>query len=62
MDDKTLLEEMGFDSRRLQMTTEEWIAPLKREIDELDRLLNEEAKLLGLPPVDQDASASSKRR
>jgi len=53
---------MGFDPRLLGMTTEEWIAPLKREIDELDRLLNEEAKLLGLPPVDQDYPASSKRR
>jgi hypothetical protein len=62
MEDKTFLPKPILTSRRSQITTEEWIAPLKREIEELDRLLNEQAELLGLPPLDQPASASSNRR
>lgn len=44
------------------MTTEERLAPLDRELEKLDQLLNEEAKLLGLPPPDYPASDSSNRR
>jgi hypothetical protein len=62
MEDKTFPPHPILTSRRSRMTTEEWIAPLKREIEELDRLLNEQAELLGLPPVDQPHSASNSHR
>jgi hypothetical protein len=49
-------------SRREYQTTEEWLAPLDREIERLEQHLEENAKLFGLPPLDQRASASSNRR
>lgn len=49
-------------SRRRQMTTEEWLAPLDREIEKLEEILEENARLLGLPPLGYPTSASSNRR
>jgi hypothetical protein len=44
------------------LTSEEYFAPLDREIDELIRLVDMNSKLLGLPPVDYPDSASNSRR
>jgi hypothetical protein len=60
MEDKTFHLNTG--TRRSRMTTEEWLAPLDREIEKLEELLEETGKLLGLPPLDYPASASSNRR
>lgn len=60
MDDKTFLEDPPL-LRQKRKSLEEWIAPLDREIRELERLIDEGARLRGLLPLDHP-SASSKRR
>lgn len=62
MEDKTFQRDAAFTLRRCRMTTDEWLAPLDREIEKLEELLEENAKLLGLPPLDYPASESSNRR
>jgi hypothetical protein len=53
-------------SRREYKTTDEWLAPLTREIEKLEQILDENARvnaeLFGLPLPDQPASASKRRR
>jgi hypothetical protein len=65
MDDKTFLDHEFAEScisRRERMTTEEWLAPLDREIEKLEEILEENARIFGLPPLNQPVSASSSRR
>lgn len=47
---------------KIRASSEEWTADLRKELDEIGRLIEETNKLLGLPPMDQLASASSRRR
>jgi hypothetical protein len=65
MDDKTFQYHESAESctsRRERMTTEEWLAPLDREIEKLEEILEENARIFGLPPLDQPLSASNSRR
>jgi hypothetical protein len=65
MEDKTIHTDNTRRSRaprRHEMISEEWFALMDREVEEIVRLVDENSKLLGLPPVDQDYPASSKRR
>jgi len=62
MKDKTFQSGLIFTSQRSRMTTEEWIAPLDREIREMERELKERAELFGLRPLDHPDCASNSRR
>ena len=62
MEDKTFHDDFVLPSGRSQMTTEEWMAPLDREIEKLEEMLEETGKLLGLPPLDYPDWESSKSR
>lgn len=62
MDDKTFLPGPTSEhplSPEQEMAIEKWLAPLDREIEELEKIINENAKLLGLPPLDPPDFASS---